>query len=262
MSSCARRPTEPRIPAVFRTADSLFPRDPRPIRKARGKAGLTLIELLIVMAVVGILAALGARPFELFRSRSAVRADLERLRADLEWARNRARRIGGVRIDASGAEPAPRLQKVFVVFDEAENGYRVFHWEDRDGDNRYDEDESVQVLPAGGGIRRLESSRFGWTRAVAEADRNACRSSGHLPSSAVTFGRPGYPPCNGAACVRFDAHGFSELFGSTVYLSDAIRSGDRYDEPGLSSYALWLGRAGTLRTCRWDETRKRWKVVR
>ena len=235
---------------------------PRPDR------GLTIIELLVVMSIVGILMAVGTKPFLEFRRDSAVRADAEKVRTDLEWARTQALRLGGVRIETSPV-PSVRLRKVFVVFDTANNGYRVYRWDDTNGNNRYDSGESTQILPDGGGWQTLSYGSFSWTEEVDGVNPAPCgESTGSLPSAAVAYrdagtGIPTTEPCNGDICVRFDANGFADLGeGAYIFVSNADKSGGTYKYEGTHTYALTLSQAGVIRTCKWDSVNDQWKVTR
>lgn len=55
-----------------------------------GRGGYTLIELLIVVTVMGILAAVGIPQFESARAERSAWAAASRIQADLEWARQTA----------------------------------------------------------------------------------------------------------------------------------------------------------------------------
>ena len=69
---------------------------------SRGQQGFTAIELMVVVSIVAILAALAAPSFTPLIERWRVRSAIEHLTSTLYFARSEAiKRGGGITIDAS-----------------------------------------------------------------------------------------------------------------------------------------------------------------
>ena len=63
---------------------------PPPCRGTRRQGGLTLIELIVVIAVLAIIATLGVPSFQRFTARNEVAAEVMRIKTALALARNTA----------------------------------------------------------------------------------------------------------------------------------------------------------------------------
>lgn len=114
-------------------------------------AGVTLLELLVVLAVAGILAALGAPRLRVMAANRQMEAAVEFLEADFRFARSEALKRGhSVTIcrssNATTCEPQAGSWSVgWIVFD------------DRDGDGDVSTGESVlRVQPVLTGIRAID----------------------------------------------------------------------------------------------------------
>lgn len=197
--------------------------------------GLTLLELLVVLAIIGLLVTAGGwgsgrvvRQWQSWRGAQQVLADFREVQA-------RAERGSGYALQG-GALVATRN---FLVFETEARRYALFEWQDADGDGRPESGESHRIW-----TRELPPAvRFGWS---AEVDRKACGNTPGAPVSAITFGTAGYPPCDGAPCLKFDQQGGSSMGPGAVYLVD-----------GTQSFALTGTRPGHFTMCRWDGDRWR-----
>jgi prepilin-type N-terminal cleavage/methylation domain-containing protein len=200
------------------------------MKKTGGQGGFTLIELLMVLAVIGILAVVGSwGSAEVVRRWQAWRGTQQVLE-DFKEAQSRAERGGGT-VLSDGALVAARS---FLVFESAQRRYMLFDWQDADGDGTPEPGESRRIW-----TRTLPPAvRFGWAAGI---DRKACSNQRGVPAEAITFTSPGYSPCEGRPCLKFDQQGYSSMGPGAVYLID-----------GAQSFALTGTRPGHFTMCRWD----------
>ncbi len=226
----------------------------RPVRKAGGTAGFTIMELLVVMAVAAVLVVLAVPLFfETFSSR--LNTSAQNLAEDMRFAQNEAVRQG----DANPDGGTFRARKAFVVFDTDHHTYSVWRWEDANGNNVREAGEFSPDLdpaklgnPSNDGPVRTGSLDSGvYFRIHGAVTRSACGGDGPAPANPVSFQADGDPPCNGSPCIRFDGKGFIDGRGGGAYLTD-----DNH------SYAISANRAGIFRFCKWDESDGTWVLLR
>ena len=192
--------------------------------------GFTLLEILVALAIVGILMGLAGWGSYATLQRWQSWRGAQQLADDLREAQGRAERRSAYVMHAGGLV----MTRSFLVFEAAERRYALFDWQDGDGDGRPEEGESRRVW-----TRELPPQvSFGWAAGVA---RKACGNGAGTPTSAVTFGTAGYPPCSGRPCIRFDQQGFSSMGPGAVYLRD-----------GEQSFAISGTRAGHFTVCQWN----------
>ncbi len=195
-----------------------------------GRRGFTLLELLVVLAIIGILAAAGSWGSAGMLQRWQSWRGAQQVLEDFKLAQARAERRGGLAF----GEGSLVTTKSFLVFEALSRRYILYDWQDADGDGVPDADESQRIwtreLPPG--------VHFGWD---AQIDTKACSNQPGAPAAAITFGTPGYPPCNGRPCLKFDQQGFSSMGPGAVYLVD-----------GEQSFALTATRPGHFTLCRWS----------
>ncbi|MBI5141514.1 MAG: GspH/FimT family pseudopilin [Nitrospirae bacterium] len=234
-------------------------------------SGVTLIELLVVMGITAVLLGLAVGPFMDSRKESRVRADVDKLLADLEWARSEAVRQGGMEMtrDAAAADKH-RLysRRVFAVFD-LKGCYRVFRWVDANGDKFPAPDEMAMILPkhkdgygkvsceddmknSGGFWVHLDNSTFSWIEDVADGRRACSADNAMMPvqsplniQSAAKYFADARTPY-----LSFDSNGFSNVMAGTIYVSNATFQ-DGKSEGGTHSYAISVSPAGLFRMCKW-----------
>ncbi len=205
------------------------------MKSVAASRGASLLELLLVLAIVGILLTVGswgsAAIVQQWQSWRGGQEVLENFRE----AQAYAERNGGYGFSAG----ALVMTRSFLVFTPEERHYALFVWRDLDGDGRPEAGESRRIW-----TRELPPAvDFGW---AAEVDRKACSNQPGEPTTAITFGSAGYPPCDGRPCLKFDQLGFSSMGPGAVYLVD-----------GAQSFALTATRPGHFTLCRWDGSRWR-----
>lgn len=192
--------------------------------------GLTLLELLVVLAIVGILVAAGSWGSAGVVQRWQVWRGGQQVLEDFKEAQAHAERGGGLVLSGGALVTA----RSFLVFEPEIRRYVLYDWHDADGDGRPEADESRRIW-----TRELPPAvHFGWAAGI---DRKACSNGAGPPSAAITFGTAGYPPCEGRPCLKFDHQGFSAIGPGAVYLVD-----------GAHSFALTATRPGHFTLCRWD----------
>jgi prepilin-type N-terminal cleavage/methylation domain-containing protein len=227
--------------------------------------GFTLVEIIIVFAVIALLAVLAFPEFlTLISSENKVKAVAKQLMDDLKFAQNEAAGQG------SGSVANGRLvrRKVFVVFDTVNNAYRVFRYQDTNGDNvrtvpevNYDIDGDGKAdPPVGWAAAKTMANGVSFSRTyvndngnTAAVNKGAC-ANGALPASLVTFGDQNEPPCNGLPCLLINSMGFpieGTSFGGTMYLSN-----------GKDAFAVTINPAGLIRMCKWDKGTTKWVDAR
>jgi len=193
-------------------------------------SGVTLLELLIVLALLAVLLAGGSWGSAAMLRHWQTRRAAHQLLEDLRQAQGLAEAAGNVTLQ-NGALVA---QRTFLVFSRQARSYALQQWRDQDGNGIASSDETEllwrHALPAG--------VSFGW---VAGVDRKACSNTAGAPSAAITFASPGYSPCDGEPCVKFDHQGFSVIGPGAVYLHD-----------GEQSLAITATRPGHFTLCRWQ----------
>jgi len=224
----------------------------RILRKVKRTGGFTLIELMVVMAVGAALVVL-AVPFLFEAFSPRLKASAQNLAEDIRFAQNEAVRQG----DANPVGGSFRARKAFVVFDTADNTYRIWRWEDFNGNNVREAGEfSPDLDPAklgnpanDGPVRtgRLDNSVY--FRIHGDVTKSACGGSGPAPGSPVSFQTDANPPCNGSPCLRFNGKGFIEGRNGAAYLTDENHS-----------YAISANRAGLFSFCKWDVNTGKWMM--
>lgn len=216
-------------------ATAMIDREGPRLCKDRGLRGFTLLELLLVLALVGILACVatwGGR--QLLRGWQLKRAGHQLLEG-LKMAQGRAEMTGSMTMN----NDVLVMQRTFLVFDPGSRSYAAFLWQDHNGDSVTGAGESAPLwqesLPKG--------ISFGWVPGI---DRRACSNAAGAPQSAITFSSPNYAPCDDRPCIKFDQHGFSVIGSGAVYLSD-----------GEQTLAITGTRPGHFTMCEWDG--ERWR---
>jgi len=197
--------------------------------------GFTLLELLLVLALIGILLTLGSLGISATLRDWQVQRASQQVVEDFKAAQQQAERHGDMTLQNGTLQ----AQHSFLVFDEPHNSYALYHWQDNNSNGLPEADESHllwnHTLPPG--------TSFGW---VAGLDRKACSNPVGIPSRAVTFAAPDYPPCDDRPCIKLDSQGSSVIGPGAIYLSNSEQS-----------YALSITRPGLFTLCKWNG--ERWK---
>ena len=193
--------------------------------------GVTLLELMLVIALVGVLACtVGWGNRKLLKSWRLKRAG-QQLYEDLKSLQARAERSGNLSM-SNGALVSRRH---FMVFEPETQSYAAYRWLDENANGLAENGESDRLsrtsLPPG--------VTYAWTPGI---DRRACSNASSPPGVAVSFSRPGYPPCNNRPCIKFDRHGFSTMGPGAIYLSNGVQSlAITVTRPGLFTLCQWQG---------------------
>ena len=203
------------------------------IRREVREEGFTLLELLFVVALIGILLTISAWGSSAVLRDWQVQRAAYQLLEDLKSAQRQAELRGNTTL----SNGMLNTQRSFLVFSPATRSYALYAWQDIDGSGTPETGESTvvweQSLPPG--------VAFGWSAGV---DRKACSNPLGVPSSAVTFASPDYPPCDDQPCIKFDSQGSSVIGPGAIYLSNTDQS-----------YAMSVTRPGLFTLCKWDGER-------
>ena len=187
----------------------------------RGRAGVTLVELVIWLAIVGTVSVIGSRMFHGMRDEFKVRRAVREVAALLEWARWEAIRGG---------------RAVRVAFDSEGGRVDVYREAGGGGDGGDDEPEMLRTLELG---KDHPGVRFGAVEGTPRTSGcNMVNADGvHLLNHAL----------------RFHPTGTSDRSGS-VYLIPQVDLPDRRDRMGALSVLLTTGRVQLWRYDTWAES--------
>jgi prepilin-type N-terminal cleavage/methylation domain-containing protein len=203
------------------------------IRRGTRQEGFSLLELLFVLTVIGVLLAISGWGSAAALRDWQVQRAAHQLLEDLKAAQRQAELRGSTTL-SNGQLNA---QRSFLVFSPENLSYALYAWQDSDGSGTPQAGESTfvwrQRLPPG--------VTFGWSAGV---DRKACSNPPEVPTTAITFASPDYPPCDDRPCIKFDSQGTSEIGPGAIYLNN-----------GDQSYALSVTRPGLFTLCKWKGTR-------
>jgi general secretion pathway protein H len=235
------------------------------IRKGRsGKAGFTLVEVMIVVAIIGIVAALGTpsmeRLFSGLRARSAARSTADALRiARVEAIRTGNPHIVFLSAAASGNPPATDPAGNPLGADPGTGGpFPVLVLRDAgdggggDPNCLIDADEVQQGIAAQrdvawgstvSGVTSVPSD----TGLADHSTGSSFRTRAGAPATWVLFRPDGIPVGFNAACDPDDDLGGVGSGGGAVYLTN-----------GLKDYAIVLSPLGSVRVHIWNAGAGAW----
>lgn len=218
------------------------------------KKGVTLIELIVVLAIVGILLGLAAPPFFTWLGESRLENNALQLYSDLKWAQSLAQEQGEVGIlqqASTGMNTAqPMKRRVFIAIEPDDGGYRIYRWQDEDWDGLYDPGEFDPNFnnTSDGPLKQYQSlshatpGRVDFTGGP-KVDDAAC-SSGDTSTTDAFVNINNCPEVAGVFnsseyCIRFNSNGFYEgPNNAAIYLKN-----------GKHQYALTINLTGTLHLC-------------
>lgn len=155
-----------------------FSREPRGVASATGQAGVTLVELLVVVVLVAILMSIGVPSYRYVTTSNRLATEIDALMGDLQYARSEAAREGQyvTVCVAQSTSPATCAATGTATW---QNGWIIFADVNNDG-----------TIDTGDPVLRI---------------RNAFSSSDTLVSSpatsAVTFNRDGFAHLGNATTV-------------------------------------------------------------
>lgn len=204
--------------------------------------GISLIELVVVISIVGILAVLGLPPFMEFVSKGRVENEIGMLYENIKWAQTEAEKQG----DVAMVNGNLCRRRIFVTIDRNSETYSIWRWQDNNQNGipeatEFDKDFDT-LNPADEPVRReaLSKTTIGFDSSV---DKKACNNGNGAPSDGIVnlVDCPNVI-CNGCQCIRFDGKGFIEgLNGGSIYLTN-----------GKYTAAISLGVAGVIEMCKWN----------
>lgn len=211
------------------------------------RRGFTLTEIIVIIAIIGILLAMGAPPFMSMLRRSTLEEKAQRFQETLKFAQIEAQKRGGTEFgnlsSASGKVISARKQSVYVAIYPDSNTFKVIAWSDTNKDSLKTDDEFtvIQELSFGVGASFMLPSSI---------DKKACNNTTPAPTdSIVNFTDTSCPATaatlfpDGTRCVKLNGKGFSESMKyAAVYISS--NSGE--------TFAVTMNPAGLTDLCRWE----------
>jgi prepilin-type N-terminal cleavage/methylation domain-containing protein len=206
-------------------------------KNVKNRAGMTLVEIMVVIALIAVIGGLAAGPFRDMLRKGKVEDRASSLHETFKWAQTQAMKGGGVEIVGGKIV----TKRIYLAVNQTSNVYRVIQWRDVNSDNVMTLDEFTLLQE-----RSLMESHFGVPPSV---DKKACGNTAGAPADSVTNLTENICPTNslftGYRCARFDGKGF---------LSESMQNAATYvtNSDSSISYALSMNPAGVMTLCRWD----------
>lgn len=212
------------------------------------KKGLTLIELLVTLAIIGILLSLGGPELYNWYSRSKLENQALQLYGDIRWAESIAMEQGEVGINIVNDPTNPAVinantlkRRVFVALDPGAGTYRIFRWQDENSNGVYDSGEFDPDFKntSDNPIKSRTSIHFGRNGLIDDAACSGNETGSNQPIVNINPCPAGSVFDDTEYCLRFNAKGFNEgLANAAIYISN-----DNY------SYAIRINLTGTVELC-------------
>lgn len=211
-------------------------------KAVKNRAGLTLIELVITVAIIGVLVGLGMGPFTKWIRTSKLESQAANVHETVKYCQTIAQRLG----DADIIDGVLARQRVYFAVNIGTGEYRIASWIDKNSNNLREDDE-FEVLQSD----KLVNVSFS---VLGSVNKKAGTNNAGAPSSADS----NFQDCPkdiavlaGFKCTRFDSKGFmTEVMQNQVlYLAD-----------GNESFAISINPAGITNLWRWGGSS--WRFVR